>query len=218
MGRSLLPEAIEHYVSSVITHESTLEQRLRTETWQLPQRGMLSGPDSGALLALLARSIGTRRALEIGTFTGYTALKVASVLPAAGRLICCDTSVEWTDIARRYWAEAGLADRIELRLGHAAATLAGLLEDNGAGAYDFAFIDADKSSYDGYYEACLQLLRPGGLIVLDNMLWGGTVADANVHDPDTDALRALNLKVSRDDRVDSALLTVGDGLMLARKR
>lgn len=218
MSRSLLPEAVERYVARDVTRESDVQKRLRAETARLPQSGMQIGPDQGALLALLARTIGARRAIEIGTFTGYSALAVASALPADGRLVCCDKSEEWTAIARRYWKEAGLGDRIELRLGPALETLAALATEYGPGSFDFAFIDADKTSYDAYYEACLGLLRAGGLIALDNMLWSGDVAKRTVRDADTKALRALNAKIRDDERVDSCLLTVGDGVMLARKR
>jgi len=218
MRRSLLPEAVERYVADQMTPQTALQQRLRTETAKLPNGGMQISADQGALFALLVRTIGARRALEIGTFTGYSALAVAQALPADGRLICCDVSEEWTDVARRYWNEAGLTKKIELRLGPALDTLAALLRAGGAGSFDFAFIDADKSNYDAYYEACLQLVRAGGLIALDNMLWGGEVADPDAHDRDTDALRALNAKMRDDARVDACLLTVGDGVMLARKR
>jgi predicted O-methyltransferase YrrM len=218
MSRSLLPEAVERYVTQDIARETDIQKKLRAETARLPQAGMQIGADQGALLALLVRTVGARKAIEIGTFTGYSALAVAAALPADGRLFCCDVSEEWTAIARRYWKEAGLAERIDLRLAPALKTLAELRAEHGAGAFDFVFIDADKSSYDAYYEACLVLIRAGGLIALDNMLWSGSVADPDVHDTDTDALRALNAKIRDDRRVDACLLTVGDGLMLARKR
>jgi predicted O-methyltransferase YrrM len=217
-ARSLLPDDIERYVGETITKETPLQKRLRAETAKLPMAMMQIGPDQGALLALLVRLIGARRTLEIGTFTGYSALTVAQALPEGGKVIACDVSEEWTAIARRYWREAGLADRIELRLGPAAETLKALLEAGGAGSFDFAFIDADKSGYDTYYELCLRLIRPNGLIAIDNVLWSGAVLDPKKRDADTAALRALNLKIRDDARVDSALLSVGDGLMLARKR
>jgi len=169
-------------------------------------------------MALLVRAIGARRCIEIGTFTGYSALAVAAALPEDGQLICCDISAEWTAMARRYWLEAGVAERIDLRLAPALDTLRELLADGGAGQYDFAFIDADKANYGAYYEACLQLLRRGGLIALDNALWSGRVADAHQHDADTDAIRAINAKIDIDGRVDSSLLTIGDGVMLVCKR
>ena len=218
MRRSLLPEYVERYVADEITAQSALQRRLRAETAKLSNAGMQISADQGALLALLARTIGARRAIEVGTFTGYSALAVASALPMDGMLICCDVSDEWTRIARRYWQEAGVSAQIDLRLGPALDTLAALMRDDGAGTFDFAFIDADKSNYDAYYEGCLGLIRSGGLIALDNMLWSGNVADPNVHDADTDALRALNAKIREDVRVDACLLTIGDGVMLARKR
>jgi predicted O-methyltransferase YrrM len=218
MARSLLPESIERYVGFVIAKETTLQRRLRAETAKLPMAGMQIGADQGALLMLLVRLIGAKRALEVGTFTGYSALAVASALPGDGKLIACDVSEEWTQVARRYWREAGLAGRIELRIGPAAETLTRLLREGAAETFDFAFIDADKTGYDMYYELCLRLVRPGGLIAIDNVLWSGAVADTQKHDADTEALRALNLKIRDDVRVDAALLTVGDGLMLARRR
>jgi predicted O-methyltransferase YrrM len=217
-ARSLLPDDIERYVGETIAKETPVQKRLRAETAKLPMAGMQIGPDQGALLALLVRLIGAKRTIEIGTFTGYSALAVAQALPQGGKVIACDVSEEWTSIARRYWKEAGLADRIELRLAPAGETLKALLETDGAGSFDFAFIDADKSGYDAYYELCLRLIRPNGLIAIDNVLWSGAVVDAKRRDADTAALRALNLKMRDDARVDSVLLTVGDGLTLARKR
>jgi len=218
MSRSLLPEAVDTYLHHTAHAETPLARRLREETAKLPMGMMQIGVDQGAFLALLVRLVGARRCLEIGTFTGYSALAVASALPADGRLVCCDISDEWTRIGRRYWDEAGVAGRIDLRLAPAAETLRDLLRDPGPGSFDFAFIDADKSNYDAYYEACLKLLRRGGAIALDNTLWSGKVADPDAHDEDTDALRALNAKVRDDARVDACLLTVGDGVMLVRKR
>ncbi|MBX2988030.1 MAG: class I SAM-dependent methyltransferase [Bdellovibrionaceae bacterium] len=211
-------ENVARYVVEKIVVESDLERRLRQETSRLPNAGMISSSDVGAFLALMARSIQARQALEIGTFTGYTALKVAAALPENGRLICCDINAEWTGMGRPYWQEARVDKKIDLRLSPALETLQGLLQEGQAGAFDFAFIDADKRGYNDYYEACLQLLRPGGLIILDNMLWDGAVADPEAQDGTTNALRAMNEKISRDPRVDACLLTVGDGLMLARKK
>jgi len=214
--RYVASELIEDYVWRH-TRESDVARRLRDETAKLPEAGMQIGPDQAAFLALLVRGIGARRCIEVGTFTGYSALAVACALPPHGRLVCCDISRQWTDIARRSWQEAGVADRVELRLAPALDTLRDLAA-NETGTYDFAFIDADKSHYGAYYEQCLTLLRPGGLITLDNMLWSGRVADASQHDPDTDAIRDLNAKILADPRVDACLLTIGDGVMLARKR
>lgn len=218
VARSLLPQAIEEYVNQFITYETPLQQRLREETSRLPEARMQIGPDQGAFLAMMVRLIGAKRAIEIGTFTGYSALAVASALPEDGKLIACDVSETWTGIARRYWAEAGVADRIDLRLGPASATLEALLETCGENSFDFAFIDADKRSYDTYYEACLRLIRPNGLIAIDNVLWHGKIVDPAVQDEDTLALRAINQKVRDDNRVDHCLLTLGDGVLLVRKR
>jgi len=215
--RSLLPDAVDAYIHNVATRETPLQCRLRAETAKLPNAGMQIGSDQGAFLALLVRLMDARRALEIGTFTGYSALAVATALPADGRLTCCDVSDEWTKVARRYWREAGVADRIDLRLAPAAETLHDLLRESGPGSFDFAFVDADKTGYDGYYEACLTLVRQGGLIAFDNTLWNGAVADPAKNDPDTVALRALNLKVRDDPRVTSCLVSIGDGVLLALK-
>ena len=164
---------------------------------------------------MLVRLIGARRALEVGVYTGYSSLAVASALPGDGKLIACDMNVEWTNVARRYWEQAGVASRIELRLGPALKTLADLLREGAS--FDFAFIDADKREYDVYYEACLRLVRPGGLIAIDNVLWGGSVADPRDDDPETVAIRSLNKKVRDDRRVECCLLTVGDGILLVRR-
>jgi predicted O-methyltransferase YrrM len=217
MSRSLLPEAVDTYVHTVAHAETPLQRRLRDETAKLPSGGMQIGADQGAFLALLIRLLGARRAIEVGTFTGYSALAVAGALPPDGLLVCCDVSDEWTRIARRYWREAGVADRIDLRLAPATETLANLGREYGPGAFDFAFIDADKTGYDAYYEACLELLRPGGLMAIDNTLWSGAVANPARTDPDTSALRTLNLKVRDDPRVTSCLVSMGDGVLLALK-
>ncbi len=201
------------------SRETPVQVQLRKETAKLPQAKMQIGPDQAAFFSLLVRALGVHRAPEIGTFTGYSSLAVASALPADGRLVCCDASSEWTAVAGRYWREAGVETHIDLHLGPAAETLTTLLAKPGnAGSFDFAFIDAEKTGYDGYYEACLQLLRSGGVMALDNMLWGGAVADAARNDPDTVALRVLNTKVYADARVDASLLTIGDGVLLVRKR
>ena len=216
--RSLLPEAVERYLSEEMVREDAVEKRLRAETATLAQGSMQIGADQAAFLALLIRLIGARRALEIGTFTGMSALAVARALPEDGQLVCCDLSEEWTAVARRHWAEAGVSGKVDLRLGPAHETLAGLLGQGQAGSFDFAFIDADKTGYDGYYEDCLRLVRGGGLIVLDNMLWSGAVVDPAAQDPDTTTLRVLNKKIRDDSRVEACLLSVGDGVLLARKK
>lgn len=216
--RSLLPDAVDRYVTETLAPQSDLQRELRAETARLPEGTMQIGADQGKLLALLLRMIGAKRALEIGTFTGYSAMAIASALPEDGELVACDASEKWTGIARRYWERAGLQDRIRLRLGPARETLTALVSERGESSFDFAFIDADKSSYDFYYETCLRLVRPGGVIALDNMLWSGRVAEETVQDEETEALKRLNLKLRDDARVESVLLSVGDGIVLVRRK
>ena len=218
MARTFLPEPLEQYLFDVLSPRTPVQERLRTETQALPQAGMQIGPDQGLFLGLLVRMLDARRVIEVGTFTGYSALAMAMALPPGGRVLCCDISEEYTAIARRYWKEAGVESRIELRLGPARETLTGVLAAEGPASQDLAFIDADKTGYDVYYELCLQLVRPGGIIAIDNVLWSGKVADPAVKDADTAALRALNLKIRDDRRVDAVVLTVGDGLTLARRK
>lgn len=194
-----------------------VQAALREATRSHPQAAMQIGADQAALLALLVKLIGARRTIEIGTFTGTSALAVALALPDDGRVLACDVSDEYTRIGKPFWQRAGVAHKIELVLQPALATLDARLAAGEAGSYDFAFIDADKTGYDAYYERCLSLLRAGGLIALDNMLWGGAVT-RRTSDAETRSLQALNDKLRRDERVDMALLTVGDGVTLARKR
>lgn len=212
-----LDDTLYSYLLGNSLREHPAQTGLREATREHPHGGMQIGPEQGQFMALLVRLIGARRALEIGVFTGYSALTVALALPEDGRLLACDISAEYTRVGQPYWEAAGVAHKIDLRLGPALATLGARLAAGEAGSYDFAFIDADKTAYDGYYERCLQLLRPGGLIAIDNVLWGGSVARANA-DPDTAALRALNHKLHGDERVDLSMLPIGDGLTLARKR
>jgi caffeoyl-CoA O-methyltransferase len=216
--RLQITDEIHRYLIAHSVREPEVLARLRAATVSLPQAQMQIGPEQGQLMGLLARLVGARRCIEIGVFTGYSSLAVALALPEDGRILACDVSEEWTAIARRFWREAGVEHKIELKLQPATRTLEQLLAAGEAGRYDFAFIDADKPSYDTYYELLLKLLRPGGLIALDNTLWSGHVADPNNRDPNTVALRALNDKLHRDERVDLSLLPVGDGLTLARKR
>lgn len=206
------------YYQRVAVREPDILRRLRETTMAMPHGGMQISPEQGQLMGLLVRLTGARRAIELGTFTGYSALSVVMAMPPDGRLIACDTSQEWTDVARRFWREAGVEDRIDLRLGKGVATLDALIGEGGAGSFDFIFIDADKKNYDAYYERALVLLRPGGLIGLDNTLWSGRLIDADNKDPATEALRALNQKIHDDQRVDLAMLPIGDGLTLVRKR
>ena len=217
-GRSIeLTDALHDYLIGVSLREPPLLARLRAETAGMPGAGMQICPEQGQFMGLLVELTGARRALEVGTFTGYSALCVALALPAGGRLTACDINAETTAVARRYWDEAGVADKIDLRLGPALETLDGLIEAAGE-PYDFAFIDADKTNYGGYYERALALLRPGGLIVVDNVLWGGSVIDESRVDEDTEAIRDLNAKLKDDERVSLSMLPIGDGLTLARKR
>jgi caffeoyl-CoA O-methyltransferase len=190
---------------------------LRAATVSHPHAGMQISPDQGQFMALLIKLLGARRAIEIGVFTGYSALTVALALPDDGRLLACDISDDYTRVGRPYWNQAGVAHKIELRLAPALETLDAQLAAGAAGQYDFAFIDADKTGYDAYYERCLQLLRTGGLIAIDNTLWGGSVARPAT-DADTRALQQLNTKLRDDQRIDLSLLAIGDGLTLARKR
>jgi caffeoyl-CoA O-methyltransferase len=206
------------YLLQASLREPPLLAELRAETAKLPMAAMQISPEQGQFMAFLVETIGARRTIEIGTFTGYSALCVALALPAGGKVIACDVSEEYTAIGRRYWSRAGVADKIDLRLAPALDTLATLLADGGAGSIDFAFIDADKREYNGYYEAVLKLMRPGGIIAVDNVLWDGAVADPAKQDDDTRAIRALNEKLKADSRVSLSLLPLGDGLTLARKR
>ena len=213
-----LTDTLYEYLLSVSLRETDLQRRLREETAGLPMARMQISPEQGQFMAMVARLMGARRVLEVGVFTGYSSLAVALALPEDGRIVACDVSEEWTAVARRYWAEAGVESRIDLRLAPAVETLDALLAGGAAGTFDLAFIDADKTSYIDYYEHALELLRPGGLVMTDNTLWSGRVADPEVADVDTVALRHYNEHLHRDPRVDLSLVPIGDGLTLARKR
>ncbi len=211
------PELFEYLLTNSL-RDSDIKKRLREETANLPEGGMQITPEQGQFMALLVKALGVKKALEIGTFTGYSALCVAEALPEDGKLVACDASEDWTRIGRKYWEEAGVANEIELRIGDAIQSLDTLLSQGEADSFDLAFIDADKVNMDAYYERCLKLVRQGGMILLDNVLWGGRVVDTAINDEDTVAIRALNAKIRDDDRVDASMLMVGDGLYLARKR
>jgi predicted O-methyltransferase YrrM len=213
-----LSDELHAYLLSVGVREPEILRRLREETARLPQANMQIAPEQGAFMALLVELTGARRCLEVGTFTGYSALAVALRLPPDGRLTCCDLSEEWTSVARRYWEEAGVADRIELRLGPARDTLDALLAGGAAGSYDFAFIDADKQNYITYYEQVLRLLRHGGLVAIDNVFWSGKVAKPARGDADVAAIVELNRLIADDERVSISMVPIADGLTLARKR
>jgi predicted O-methyltransferase YrrM len=214
MARTLdLTDQLMAYVHARVDEHPALA-RLRARTAPLAQAGMQIGPEQGAFMALLVKLIGAKHIVEIGTFTGYSSTVMALALPDDGLITCCDVSREWTDIARQAWTDAGIVDRVDLRLAPAAETLPKLE----TAAYDLAFIDADKEGYDTYYTECLRLVRPGGLILLDNTLWSGRVLDASVDDAQVRAIRAINDRIAADDRVDQVILPLADGLTLARVR
>jgi caffeoyl-CoA O-methyltransferase len=213
-----LTDRLYDYVLRTSLREPQVMRRLRAATARLPERRMQTAPEEAQFLGLLVEIAGAKRILEVGTFTGYSALAMALALPKGGRLIACDVSERFTAIARRFWKKAGVAGKITLELGPALATLDRLIAGGEAGTFDLAFIDADKTNYRKYYERALRLLRPGGLVAIDNVLWGGSVADARVRDADTRAIRALNRKLLSDRRVSLSLLPIADGLTLARKR
>lgn len=212
-----LDDALYRYLIDHTAPEHPAQRKLRAATADHPHGGMQVSPEQAQLMQLLVRLIGARRAIEIGVFTGYSALSVALALPADGLLLACDVSDEYTRVGRPFWQEAGVADRIELVLAPARDTLDRRIAAGEAGTFDFAFVDADKTGYDAYVERCLVLLRAGGLLAIDNVLWGGAVARPAADD-DTRALQALNDKLRSDARVDIAMLPIGDGLTLARKR
>jgi len=208
-----LPKRLAAYVVATGLRESAVQRRLREVTRRIPMGTMQIGPEQAALMQILVRAIGARRCIEIGTFTGYSALAVALALPPGGRIICCDVSEEWTSIARKYWALASVTGKIQLKLAPALETLKAL-----KGPFDFVFIDADKTNYQNYFERCLKLVRRGGLIAIDNTLWHGRVVDRRERSADTLAIRAFNKRLHRDRRVELALVPIGDGVTLAFKR
>ncbi len=212
-----LDDTLYRYVLDHSIREHPAQIGLRAATRDHPYAGMQISPDQGQFMALLVKLIGARRTIEIGVFTGYSALSVALALPDDGQVLACDINDEYTRIGKPFWQQAGVAHKIDLRLKPAIETLDAELAAGAQGRYDFAFIDADKCGYDAYYERCLQLLRTGGLIAIDNTLWGGKVAHRADSD-DTAALQALNDKLHRDERIDVSLLAIGDGVTLARKR
>lgn len=208
-------DRLHAYLLSVSLREPSILAELRAETAKLPVANMQISPEQGQLMALLVELTGARRILEIGTFTGYSSLVMALALPPEGRVITCDISEEYTAVARRYWARAGVSDRIELRLGPALETARALAAE---APFDMAFIDADKESYEAYYERVLEVMRPGGLVCIDNVLWAGRVADPTNRAESTEAIRRLNGKIHGDDRVTVSIVPIGDGLTLVRKR
>ncbi|BCL37797.1 class I SAM-dependent methyltransferase [Nostoc sp. MS1] len=213
-----LDKQLYDYLLNTSVREPEILWKLRQETANHPNARMQISPEQGQFMRLLVQLLGAKKTLEVGVFTGYSSLSVALALPADGKIIACDVSEEFTAIARRYWQQAGVADKIDLRLAPGVVTLDALLADGQAGTFDFAFIDADKENYDNYYERALQLVRPGGLIAIDNVLWSGRVADDQIQDESTQAIRALNQKLHDDERVTLSLVPIGDGLTLALKR
>ena len=211
-------DALYEYLLHASLREPEVLWRLRMETGYLDMATMQISPEQGQFMAMLVKLLGVRRAIEVGVFTGYSALAVALALPEDGQLLACDINREWTDMAQRYWHEAGVAHKIDLRLAAAGETLQALIDAGQSGTFDFAFIDADKVNYPNYYEHCLRLIRPGGLIAIDNVLWGGDVIDEEKQDEDTLAIRRINDMLRADERVDLSMLPIGDGLTLARRR
>lgn len=214
---NLTPRLYEYFQKTSLREPSVL-QKLRKETQQMVGSVMQISPEQGQLMMLLLELLGARKTLDVGTFTGYSALVAALALPADGKVVTCDISAANMAIAQRYFEEAGMTNKMIVKLGPAIQTLESLLAEGEASSYDFAFIDADKTNYDDYYELSLRLLRRGGLIAIDNVLWSGQVADPSVHDTNTNALRALNTKLLKDNRVTLSMIPIGDGLTLARKR
>ena len=212
-----LDDTLYQYILDHSVREHPAQTALREATRSHRHAGMQISPEQGQFMQLLARTVNARKAIEVGVFTGYSSLAVALALPEDGRLVACDVSEEWTALARKFWEKAGVAKRIELRLQPAQRTLDELIAAGESASFDFAFIDADKSRYMAYYERCLTLLRKGGLIVVDNTLWSGAVADASKDDEDTRAIRAFNDAVHRDTRVAASMLPIGDGVTLALK-
>jgi predicted O-methyltransferase YrrM len=213
-----LSDELNAYLIEVGAREPEVLAFLRNETAVMPQAGMQIAVEQGALLSMLVKLLVARRVLEIGTFTGYSSTAMALALPPDGKIVCCDVSKEFTDVARRTWAAAGVEERVDLRLAPALETLEALLAEDGAGSFDLAFIDADKTNYRGYVEAALLLVRQGGLIAIDNVLWSGRVIDATDTDEDTQAIRDLNADLATDERVDIAMVPIADGLTLLRVR
>jgi predicted O-methyltransferase YrrM len=220
MGKTTLPlgPRLYQYLLSVSLRDSMIHRGLRNETDKLEFGVMQISPEQGQFMALLVRLISAKRIIEVGTFTGYSTLLIAEALPEDGRIITCDIDREWTDRAQHHWERAGIADRIDLRLAPAMKTLQSLIDEDEVGCFDMAFIDADKANMLNYYELCLKLVRQGGLIMIDNVLWGGSVADESYQSEDTNAIRRFNSFVYQDERVDISLVPIGDGLTLARKR
>ena len=213
-----MDDQLLEYLRQNAVREPKVLQELREETQRLPNAGMQISSEQGQLMAMLVKLVNARKIIEVGTFTGYSSTVMALAMPPEGQLIACDVSEEYTRMARKFWQKAGVEQKVQLILGNAKESLKQLLEADEQEAFDLAFIDADKTAYVDYYECCLQLLRPGGLVLVDNVLWGGQVADSSNHDVDTEALRIFNAALSSDQRIDLCMVPIGDGLTVARKR
>jgi predicted O-methyltransferase YrrM len=213
-----ITESIYQYLCDHSVREDPILKELRDYTYDMEERAMQIAPEQGQFMQMLVKLIGAKNTIEVGVFTGYSSLAIALALPEDGRIVACDVNPQYTSVAEKFWVSAGVREKIDLRIGPAKDTLLGLINGGFTGTFDFAFIDADKINYDHYYELCLQLIRPGGLITVDNVLWGGAVSDDAINDVDTNAIRALNDKLHQDKRIDLSLVPVGDGLTLAMKR
>lgn len=213
-----LGDELRGYLLSVGVREPEVAARLRERTAELPEHNMQIAPEQGALMSMLIKLTGAKRVIEVGTFTGYSALIMALALPADGSIVCCDVSSEWTGIGKQFWAEAGVDSKIDLQIGPAVNTLDTMINSGAAESFDFAFVDADKASYPAYYERLYTLIRPGGVILFDNVFWGGKALDADSDNPDTIGIRQINATLAADDRIDVSMIPIADGLTIARKR
>ena len=213
-----ISESIYQYLCDHSLREDPILKDLRDHTYDMEERAMQIAPEQGQFMKMLVKLIGAKNTIEVGVFTGYSSLAIALALPEDGRIVACDVNPQYTSVAEKFWVSAGVREKIDLRIGPAKDTLLELINADLTGTFDFAFIDADKINYDHYYELCLQLIRPGGLITVDNVLWGGAVSDDTINDVDTNSIRALNDKLHQDERIDLSLVPVGDGLTLAMKR
>ena len=213
-----ITESIYQYLCDHSLREDPILKDLRDHTYDMEERAMQIAPEQGQFMQMLVKLIGAKNTIEVGVFTGYSSLAIALALPEDGHIVACDVNPKYTNVAKKFWFSAGVKKKIDLRIGPAKDTLLELINAGLTGTFDFAFIDADKINYDHYYELCLQLIRPGGLITVDNVLWGGAVSDDTINDVDTDSIRALNDKLHQDERIDLSLVPVGDGLTLAMKR
>ena len=212
-----ISESIYQYLCDHSLREDPILKELRDHTYDMEERAMQIAPEQGQFMQMLIKLIGAKNTIEVGVFTGYSSLAIALALPEDGRIVACDVNPQYTSVAEKFWVSAGVREKIDLRIGPAKDTLSELINDGLTGTFDFAFIDADKVNYDHYYELCLELIRPGGLITVDNVLWGGATADDSINDTDTTSIRALNDKLHRDERIDLSLVPIGDGLTLAMK-